>query len=117
MNEDEGEEGGDGEEGERGASATDKGLSHASLGCKKVHLWTCELTSRTMQLSSRRRSLRWSRARRYIPRGIYNDMELIDAMQTANNITKWNQVQEELKEGLDTVPPESSAATVCRMLE
>ena len=58
MNDEEAEEGGDEEGAERNASAADKGLSHA-LGCEKVHLWMCALTSRSMQLLSRRRSLRW----------------------------------------------------------
>ena len=57
MNEEEAEDGGD-EEAERSASATDKGLSHA-LRCEKVHWWMCVLTCRTMQLLSRRKSLRW----------------------------------------------------------
>lgn len=39
-------------------------------------------------------------------------------LQTADNITKWNQVQEELKEELsvEAPAPESSAAAVCRDL-
>ncbi|KIP07987.1 hypothetical protein PHLGIDRAFT_70177 [Phlebiopsis gigantea 11061_1 CR5-6] len=41
---------------------------------------------------------------------------MVASKKTANNITKWNQVQEELKEGLkegpDTAAPEASTATV-----
>ena len=66
LNDDEGSEEGD-EAGEKNdASAGDKGLSHA-LGCEKVHLWTCALTSRSVQLLLRRNQLhRWSPARRYV---------------------------------------------------
>jgi RNA-binding protein 5/10 len=41
-----------------------KGLSHA-LKCPRLRLWMSTLTSRTMQYSPRRRSPRWSPARRY----------------------------------------------------
>lgn len=63
MNDDEAEDEGD-EGADRSASAADKGLSHA-LRCEKVHWWMCVLTCGTMQLSWRRKSRRWSQARRY----------------------------------------------------
>ena len=100
FGEDDGADGnGDDDGGDQSVSEDPKGLSHV-LRYDRVIERLCGLTCRSMQWLPRRRSRLWLQARRYDSLQTTTTMlSLIDNLQTANNITKWNQVQEELKDG------------------